>query len=201
MLDDAQEDQCLQEAMDLFFPHDDGTALPEVSFAACDLQEPILCGAQVLGRVTQLNMAMGRKRVGRPRLEASTYPVAASNPPGCHQPLARQNSSMVGIDAFAGKDAKRPRGPKPKYVYSTTEEAVDARRERNRRAALNSYYRKRSRVESLESEARRLDSENSALEQLLVKLAEHAVPEELLTKLRTDEDINVWLEDNHVQQR
>jgi hypothetical protein len=113
-----------------------------------------------------------------------------------------QNLSLVGISALAGKDAKRPRGPKPKYVYLTTEEAVDARRERNRRAALDSYYRKRGQVESLESEARRLESENSALAQLLVKLEEHhALPEEKLNKLRTDEGIDAWLEGYNEQQR
>lgn len=36
---------------------------------------------------------------------------------------------------------KRGRGPKPKYVFGSREEAAGARRERNRKAALDSYYR------------------------------------------------------------
>ena len=39
---------------------------------------------------------------------------------------------------------KSGRGPKPKYLFGTQEEAADARRERNRKAALDSYYRQAS---------------------------------------------------------
>jgi hypothetical protein len=39
------------------------------------------------------------------------------------------------------QSGKISRGPKPKYVFSTPEEAANARRERNRKAALESYYK------------------------------------------------------------
>lgn len=43
--------------------------------------------------------------------------------------------------AEGGGPKKRGRGPKPKYQFGSKEEAVDARRERNRQAALESYYK------------------------------------------------------------
>jgi hypothetical protein len=73
-----------------------------------------------------------RRRGGRPRLHPASAPADAAAPP-------RPDPSSAGRAVEPYK--KTGRGPKPKYVFSTREEAADARRERNRRAALESYYK------------------------------------------------------------
>lgn len=66
--------------------------------------------------------------------------------------------------------SKRPRGPKPKYVYSDPEQAAAARRERNRAAALQSYYKKKNHTANLEQQVRELEQENNKLMLLLEKV-------------------------------
>lgn len=67
-----------------------------------------------------------RRKGGRPRLH---HPTAATAAAGASQAPAQQPYKKGG------------RGPKPKYLFGSREEAADARRERNRKAALDSYYR------------------------------------------------------------
>lgn len=62
------------------------------------------------------------------------------------------------------------RGPKPKYVFATQEEAADARRERNRKAALESYYKKKEHTERLKRQLAALEAENVALQSLLLEM-------------------------------
>lgn len=65
------------------------------------------------------------------------------------------------------KGGRRPRGPKPKYVFSSPEQAAAARRERNRAAALQSYYKKRNHTMNLEQQVRELEDEQNKLTMLL----------------------------------
>ncbi|GAB4819720.1 hypothetical protein N2152v2_006766 [Parachlorella kessleri] len=107
----------------------------------------------------------GRKR-GRPRLYDTAGAAAAATAPS-----SGSGASAVGDagDSIAqqAEHGKRGRGPKPKYVFGNRVEAAGARRERNRKAALDSYYRQRQHVKELEEERDRLLAENSSLEGLL----------------------------------
>jgi Basic region leucine zipper len=109
-----------------------------------------------------------QKKVGRPRI---------SRPP----PV--QNTTR----------GKRTRGPKPKYVFQSNEEAANARRERNRQAALNSYYRKREYIQELQTEISRLERENAALSELHQQIASGA-PHSLLEP--SEAGIGSWLGSN-----
>ncbi|KAK9825843.1 hypothetical protein WJX81_002757 [Elliptochloris bilobata] len=62
---------------------------------------------------------------------------------------------------------KRKRGNKPKYVYSTQQEVVAHRCERNRDTALRSYYKRKAEEERLKGEIAALREERTALEGLL----------------------------------
>ena len=72
------------------------------------------------------NQGSRKRRVGRPRVVAAT----CDPPPRGH-----------AAGAAPERTTKRARGPKPKYMYNTLEEAADARRERNRKSALESYHK------------------------------------------------------------
>lgn len=121
----------------------------------------------------------GKKR-GRPRLYGTreTPPVNAA-----------AGSHSGGPEGTAVE--KRGRGPKPKYVFRSKEEAAGARRERNRRAALDSYYKQREHVRALERERDRLLGENTSLERLLghLQLGGRCPLHEL-----SDAGIDAWLE-------
>lgn len=106
-----------------------------------------------------------RKRVGRPRV---------------NRPAATKKRG----------DAQPTRGPKPKYVFQSNEEAADARRERNRQAAIESYYKRRQRVQQLETEISRLTQENAALEELHKQITSGA-PHSLLSP--SMEGVQSWL--------
>lgn len=71
--------------------------------------------------------------------------------------------------------SKRPRGPKPKYVFSDPEQAAAARRERNRATALQSYYKKKNHTKNLELQVWELEEENNKLIQLLQHVEEGSV--------------------------
>lgn len=88
------------------------------------------------------------------------------------------------------KRQKSKRGPKPKYIFQTEEEAATARRERNRKAALKSYYRKRNKIEDLEQEIARLEQENADLDTLLQKIERG---EKDVLKRASDDGIDAWL--------
>lgn len=80
-----------------------------------------------------------RRRGGRPRVSHHRDAAAAA---GGGASDGGSASAAAGAPPPAGQPFKKSgRGPKPKYVFSTQEEAADARRERNRKAALESYYR------------------------------------------------------------
>lgn len=87
--------------------------------------------------------------------------------------FAKACSGDVMSDAHVEKNGKkkkggrRPRGPKPKYVFSSPEQAAAARRERNRAAALQSYYKKRNHIMNLEQQVRELEDEQNKLTMLL----------------------------------
>lgn len=66
-----------------------------------------------------------------------THPALSLSTPAA---LAAPAAADSNPDATAPA-SKRGRGPKPKYVYGSREEAAGARRERNRKAALDSYYK------------------------------------------------------------
>jgi hypothetical protein len=62
---------------------------------------------------------------------------------------------------------KQKRGPKPKYIYKSAEEAAEARKQRNRKAALDSYYKKRNTIQELQDEITRLQRENDLLKSVM----------------------------------
>lgn len=88
-----------------------------------------------------------RRRGGRPRVyhhrsTASATAAAGGSAPDSTGAGSGTASAAAGAPPPAGQPFKKSgRGPKPKYIFSTQEEAADARRERNRKAALESYYR------------------------------------------------------------
>eukprot|EP00887_Chlorella_sp_A99_P007175 scaffold2.g7175.t1 len=105
-----------------------------------------------------------RRKRGRPRLYDTAPPAAAgAAPPAAAAPGAAPGAPLP-------PPSKRRRGPKPKYVFPSQQEALGARRERNRQAALESYYRKKARTAELEGAAARLAGENAALERLLAEV-------------------------------
>lgn len=112
-----------------------------------------------------------KRRVGRPRVNEA-----------CGGGI-----SMAAPAAAAGEGK---RGPKPKYVFANPDEAVDARRERNRKAALESYYKKRQKLGALEGEKERLEAENAALENLLTGLQQGTTT----LSEPSDNGINTWLQ-------
>lgn len=128
-----------------------------------------------------LEEMMMKRPVGRPRTGIIQ-----------HKGLTSRTSSGT-----CGSFAKKRRGPKPKYVYSTPEEAAFARKERNRKSALASYYRRRGRIEHLENEKKRLAKENEALEKLLAKIKCEG-GRSMLCKLDND-GINDWLRRHGVE--
>ena len=79
--------------------------------------------------------AAPRRHGGRPRKQPGAAPAAARRPP------ASATAAAGAPPATARPFKQSGRTPKPKYVFQTVEEAADARRERNRKAALESYYR------------------------------------------------------------
>lgn len=119
-----------------------------------------------------------RRPVGRPRSQSNAPPAAAPSTAALAAPVQPQ---------------KRGRGPKPKYVFATNDEALDARKERNRKAALESYYRKRQKTDALNQEIKRLEAENALLEKLAIKI-EHGDVVEL--EEATEEGLNAWLAQN-----
>jgi hypothetical protein len=121
-----------------------------------------------------------RRPVGRPRAQAPPPPSAGEGA------LAVSNGEKGAAEQ---QQQKRGRGPKPKYIFATNDEALDARKERNRKAALESYYRKRQKTEALNREIRRLEAENARLEQLTVDVATGVV----VLEEATEECLNAWL--------
>ncbi len=120
-----------------------------------------------------------RRPVGRPRSQA---------PP----PSTAPTTTAAADGAAAGQQQKRGRGPKPKYIFATNDEALDARKERNRKAALESYYRKRQKTDALNQEINRLKAENALLERLAGDLDLGVV----MLEEATEEGLDAWLAQN-----
>jgi hypothetical protein len=78
-----------------------------------------------------------RRKGGRPRLHYPSALKAAAGAPA-DAPADGDASSAPGVQQSYKQSG---RGPKPKYIFGTRAEAADARRERNRKAALDSYYK------------------------------------------------------------
>ena len=134
-----------------------------------------------------------RRRVGRPRsTTATTTTTTTTDGDVCKSSkgAATTTTTTTSTTHIATIGKKRGRGPKPKYIFATTDEAQDARKERNRKAALESYYKKRQQKLAMEEEAKQLAAENAALEQLLNEL------ETGVTQLHeaSDDGIDVWLQ-------
>jgi hypothetical protein len=106
---------------------------------------------------------------GRPRKECSSL-----------------SSSELGV-------AKQRRGPKPKYVFPSPDEAAKARKARNRKAALDSYYKKKGRVSELQAEISRLKIENFALEALSNEIENSGVSP---LGVASDAGVDAWLAQN-----
>lgn len=119
-----------------------------------------------------------RRPVGRPRSQA---------PPPSTAPMAG-----AAAGPSAARQQKRGRGPKPKYIFATDDEALDARKERNRKAALESYYRKRQKTDALTQEINRLKAENAKLEKLAVDIDMGVV----VLEEATEEGLGAWLAQN-----
>lgn len=166
------------------------------------------CGPAATSSGTSSGAAGGkapRRKGGRPRLHHPTATAAAAAAAGiagagaCSAGSSAAGSQAAAIVAAAGSEAavqlykKSGRGPKPKYVFTTREEAADARRERNRKAALESYYRKKEHAQRLQAELEAMHTENSALERLLEQMNTTGtcpLPE------ASNDGINVWLQLN-----
>jgi len=177
LMDLDQDDYCLQGVLDMF------TAEP------CD---PLMFGMPCLPPLalpsdpcepcSSAPTKAPKRKVGRPRISRAT---SAPDSQGTETP-----SSGAGREREDGELGKRRgRGPRPKYHYRSAEEAADARRERNRKAALESYYRKRDRAVALQEEQERLAQENAALERLLEQVESGAAT----LSGATEEAVDAWL--------
>ena len=168
----AEDDGDLNDALDMLYPRSCDPPLPPLADVGPLAQRPSLlpldsCESDHDGSDAGRK---NRRRVGRPR---------AMGRPAAHASLAEA----------AAENNKRGRGPKPKYIFATEDEAMDARRERNRKAALESYYRKRQKLETMQEELNRLAEENAALVDLLGKLETG----ETQLKEASDDGVNAWL--------
>ena len=97
---------------------------PTANTSALMLGRPIVTGMQQQPGGSKAT-ARRKGRGGRPRKQHNTTTAAGQ----------QQQQEPQGVKKKSG------RGPKPKYIFGTEEEAADARRERNRKAALDSYYK------------------------------------------------------------
>ncbi|DBA80198.1 TPA: hypothetical protein ACH3X2_007660 [Trebouxia sp. C0005] len=95
-----------------------------------------------------------KRRCGRPRVYDLDRPVPAD--------AARA--------APKSPQKTKGRGAKPKYIYTTAEEAIAKRRKRNRDTATQSYYNRKQRVSMLANEMAGLKEENAALRTILCVL-------------------------------
>ncbi|KAK9822789.1 hypothetical protein WJX74_009472 [Apatococcus lobatus] len=66
---------------------------------------------------------------------------------------------------------EKRRGAPQRHAYSTQEEGLAKRRDRNRSTALNSYYKRKERTAQLEAERDALERENAALREILQTVA------------------------------
>jgi len=178
-LPDLEESEdCLQDALDMFYPNfceDAGTLDESIPSPFQQLQKQS-SQAALPKPDCSLPLSRKRKKIGRPRGDELEF--------------------AQGTDTLFKEDGLRPvqrrgRGPKPKYIYKSKEEAAGARRERNRKAALESYYKRRNRMEEVEREMERLQAENASLELLLSQIESGSFASK--ESVSTDEGIDDWL--------
>ncbi|KAL4420571.1 hypothetical protein ABPG75_010227 [Micractinium tetrahymenae] len=154
------------------------------------------CGAAAAGGTAAPAAAPAkapRRRGGRPRVHHprgdSAAPEGEAGDGGSAGALTA--SAAAGAPPPLGQPFKKSgRGPKPKYIFQTQEEAADARRERNRKAALESYYRKKEHTTRLQQQLTDLQEENAALQQLLAEMATTGLCPLLEA---SNEGIDLWL--------
>ena len=81
----------------------------------------------------------------------------------------RSEANMIQSKASLSlqKTTKKKKGPRFKYLYDSAEQAAEARRQRNRAAALRSYHRKREYTARMEAEVAELEREHAELLKLL----------------------------------
>ncbi|KAL0025386.1 hypothetical protein WJX79_002743 [Trebouxia sp. C0005] len=136
---------------------------------------------------------------GMPAARAVWQRPPVSHSPTCHRKMGIGSSGLVSttapqtaqiaqtlhiwvydLDRPVPADAARAapkspqktkgRGAKPKYIYTTAEEAIAKRRKRNRDTATQSYYNRKQRVSMLANEMAGLKEENAALRTILCVL-------------------------------
>ncbi|KAK9868778.1 hypothetical protein WJX84_003640 [Apatococcus fuscideae] len=62
---------------------------------------------------------------------------------------------------------ERRRGAPQRHAYSTQQEGLAKRRDRNRNTALSTYYKRKEKTAQLEAERDALEKENAALREIL----------------------------------
>lgn len=79
-------------------------------------------------------------------------------------------ANMIGSKALQNPPLQKTvkkKGPRFKYIYDSPEQAAEARRQRNRAAALRSYHQKREYMARLEAEVAELEREHAGLMKVL----------------------------------
>ncbi|KAL4436329.1 hypothetical protein ABPG77_009891 [Micractinium sp. CCAP 211/92] len=175
----------------LLAPFEDWPYLLQPAASAVQPMPATLIAASPASPVKPPRRRGGRPRVYHHRSTASATAAAGGSAPDSTGAGSGTASAAAGAPPPAGQPFKKSgRGPKPKYIFSTQEEAADARRERNRKAALESYYRKKEHTERLQRELSDLREENAALQMLLGEMASTGLCPLLEA---SNEGINLWL--------
>ncbi len=143
----AAQGQGLADALSLPTLHGPGAAWPAMPPAPPSQhqhqqQQQLCAGARLMGE----GMSWGRD-VGS-ETEACAAPPAPQRPAAAAQQAKRKRTGRPRVSprpparcSEGGEAQRKRRGPRPKYQFSSREEALGARRERNRQAALLSYYK------------------------------------------------------------
>lgn len=137
---------------------------------------PFLAGFEVCQQ-----MVLGSDKVG----DHENQPGSSENPrSGTGEP-----GNGGGCMKSVPKRSKSGRGPKTKYVYSSAEQAAEARRQRNRETARASYYKRRHLIQQLEDDINSLETENKKLKVLFDGVQEGSI----VLDLTSEEAIDKWL--------
>lgn len=147
----------------------------------------------------------GRPRLHHPKARATAAAAAAAGAGAATRdsPVSSSGCAAAAAGATAEEELvggcqaaedlpqkKSGRGPKPKYLFATQGEAADARRERNRKAALDSYYRKKEHTQRLHAEIAALEAQNAALQDLLSEMTSTGLCPLLEA---SNEGVDMWL--------
>jgi hypothetical protein len=104
-----------------------------------------------------------------PLLSQQVTEGSVTTAPDGRLPMIQKTKINTG-DISRGRVSKAPqkkKGPRFKYVYDCPEQAAEARRQRNRAAALRSYHKKREYLARIEAEVAELEREHEELLNLL----------------------------------